>query len=233
MSEFSEEPKTSLFEVLVAVLLGLGALGGGWAGYQSSQWGGTATEDYGKAATTATRAGTEFNHANAVVDRDINLDIEAKEHIVTAMLTKDDIVKLKDTTIAKYLYTQQMTKQGYSYLKYPAKYHSRKEEEYSKFTDEELAANIDNELDEGYRATSVKPATDLFLEADKIFAEGQKVSGTSTQFGLDGVFFTITLFLGGIGLVLKSHIRWVFMGTGYLTLIYAMMKMISLPWYHA
>jgi len=227
------EQKTSIFEVLVTVLLGLGALGGGWASYQSSQWGGTATEDYGKAATTATRASTMFNHAVAIVNRDSALDIQAKSLIVSTMTSTDPVVKLRDGTIAKYLYTQQMTKEGYLALKYPAAYHTKDDDVAMKFTDAELAAGIDNELDDAYRDQLMKPAHDKFGEADQVFAEGQKVSGTSTQFGLDGVFFTITLFLGGMALVLHSHIRWGFLVTGYSALSYAAVKLFSLPWYHA
>jgi hypothetical protein len=229
----ADEPKTTLFEVLVAILLGMSAVGGGWAGYQSSQWGGTATEDYGKAATTATRASTMYNHAVAVFDRDTGLDIQAKLAIVDGMITKDANLKLRDNTVAKYLYTQQMTKEGYLQLKYPAAYHSKDPKQYEKFTDEELVANIDNELDDTYREQVMKPAQAKFAEADKIFETGQEVSGTSTQFGLDGIFFTITLFLGGMSLVLKSHIRWGFVTLGYVTLAYGIIKMFSLPWYHA
>ncbi len=228
-----DEPKTTLFEVLVAVLLGVSAVGGGWAGYQSSQWGGTATEDYGKAATTATRASTMYNHAVAIVDRDTSLDIQAKLLIVDAMMAKDPELKLRDNFVAKYLYTQQMTNEGYLQLKYPAAYHSKDPKQYEKFTDEELVANIDNELDDKYRDQAMKPAQAKFEEADKIFEHGQQVSGTSTLFGLDGVFFTITLFLGGMSLVIKSHIKIGFMGAGFLTLAYAIVKLFMLPWYHA
>jgi hypothetical protein len=228
------EEKTSLFEVLVAIVLGLGALGGGWAGYQSSQWGGTATEDYGKAATTATRASTLYNHAVAIVDRDLALDIQAKQLVVAAVLAKDETAKLRDATIAKYLYTQQMTKEAYVALKYPAKYHTKDKTVTEQFSDEELAAGLDNELsDTTYRDQRMKPATDKFAEADKIFEEGQTVSGHSTQFGLVGVFFTITLFLAGMALVIKSHLRWGFLTAGFTTLGFAAIKLFALPWYHA
>ncbi|HVN36016.1 MAG TPA: hypothetical protein VMU96_12280 [Casimicrobiaceae bacterium] len=183
--------------------------------------------------TTATRASTLYNHAVAIVNRDLSLDIEAKKLIVSSLLTKDDVVKLRDASIAKYLYTQQMTKEAYVALKYPPAYHTKDKEQYEKFTDEELAAGLDNELDDAYREQRMKPAEAKFAEADKVFETGQKVSGTSTQFGLDGVFFTITLFLGGMALVLKSHIRWGFISAGFISLAYAAMKMFSLPWYHS
>ena len=47
------------------------------------------------------------------------------------------------------------------------------------------------------------------------------------------MFFTITLFLGGLALVIKSPLRWTFEIGGYAALGYAAIKLMSLPWYHA
>src|SRR5262245_8933244 len=102
--------RTSLFELCVAVLLGIGALGGGWAGYQGGQWGSTATENYGKAATLATRASTFYNEGVTVAHRDSALDIQAKQLVLSALTTQDPLIKERDLAVAKYLYTQQMTK---------------------------------------------------------------------------------------------------------------------------
>src|SRR5215467_10083114 len=138
---------------MVAILLGCGALGGGWASYQSSQWGGTATEDYGKAATTATRASTLYNEGITVANRDSSLDIQAKQLVLSAMTTKDELVKLRDMTVAKYLYTQQMTKQGYETLGLPAEFHTKVEDTAEKLPDEALQASLDKDLTDAYFAS--------------------------------------------------------------------------------
>ena len=225
------DAKTSLFELLIAVLLGAGALGGGWAGYQSSQWGGTATENYGKAATTATRGATLYNIGVTTATRDASLDIEAKQLVLSSMSTKDPLKKEIDMTVAKYLYTQHLSREAYDALGYPKEFYTRDHDKAEQIPEEALIKGLDADLDEKYYEKVLDKGNKKFAEADKIFAEGQRVSGYSTQFGLDGMFFTITLFLGGLSLVLKSHVRWGFMTAGYLSLGYAAIKLFSLPWY--
>lgn len=225
--------KSVVFEILVAVLLGLGAIGGGWAGYQSSQWGSTATENYGKASTIATRAATAYNEGIQIANRDSALDIQAKQLVLAALTTKDELAKERDLAIAKYLYTQQMTKAAYVALGFPAAYHTKDRETYLKFSDEEATAGLEHELDEHYLTQAVAKGQALFADSDKVFAEGQKVSGTSTLFGLAGMFFTVTLFLGGLELVIKSGARWAFLAGGYAVLVVGVVKLASLPWYHA
>ena len=224
--------KTTRFEVLVAILLGSGALGGAWASYQSSQWGGTATEDFGKAATTATRASTLYNEGITIANRDAALDIQAKQLVLSAETTKDPLRKELDLGVAKYLYTQQMTKDGYLALGLPAQFHTKKDDVADKLPEEDIVKTMDNQLGETYLATILKKGNDKFAEADKIFEEGDQVSSRSTLFGLDGMFFTITLFLGGLALVIKSHVRWVFVGAGYGSLAFGAIKLFTLPWYH-
>lgn len=227
------DEKTSLFEVLVTVLLGLAALGGGWAGYQASQWGSTATEYYGKAATIATRASTLYNHGVSTEARDSELDLKGKELIITALTAKDDVEKERDLEIAKFLYTQHMSSEGYQALGYPAELHTRNKEKTEAMTDEVLLAGVDKDLDDKYLEKQLAPATAKFAESDKTFADGQRVSGDSTQFGLDGVFFTLALFLAGIALVVKHKLRIGFLVAGYGVSIFAIIKLFSLPWYQA
>ncbi len=225
--------KTSLYEVLVTILLGIGALGGGWAGYQSSQWGSTATENYGKAATTATKASTAYNHAVAVATRDEELDLKGKELILSAATIADPVTKEHQLEVAKYLYTQHMTNEGYLALGYPEKFHSRNKEAAVAMPDDTLLLGVETDLGDKYMDKLLEPAAAKFAEADKTFAEGQKVSGDSTQFGLDGVFFTIALFLGGLALVVKHRLRYGFIVAGYSVAVFGIVKLFSLPWYHA
>ena len=222
-----------MFEIAIAVMLGLGALGGGWAGYQSSQWGGTATEDYGKASTTATRAATAYNEGITIANRDSALDIQAKQLVLAALTTTDALAKERDLAIAKYLYTQQMTKEAYLALGFPPAYHTKDRETYLKFTDDDVQKGLEAELDAAYYTRVLAKGNAAFAEADKVFAEGQQVSGTSTRFGLAGMLFTVTLFLGGLALVLKSAARWGFLSGGYVVLVYALVKLVGLPWYQA
>ena len=225
------EEKTSKFELCVAALLGFAAVGGGWSGFQSNQWGSTATEDYGKAATAATRAATVFNLGVAVANRDSAIDLRAKELVVTAMTTEDKVAKDRDMNIARYLYTQQLSSQAYGALGLPPEFHTKDKAKAVQLSDEAMEAGVGRDLDDAYVASVLAAGAAKFEEADAIFAEGQKVSGLSTDFGLDGVFFTVALFLGGMSLVIKSRARWGFLGAGYAAFGYALFALVTLPWY--
>ena len=79
MSDSNGDRSLRIFEIVVATLLGLGALGGAWAGYQANQWGSSAIENFGKSSTTATRGAALYNQGVATANRDANLDIHGKE----------------------------------------------------------------------------------------------------------------------------------------------------------
>ena len=234
--------KHRVFEIAIATLLGLGALGSAWAGYQGNQWGSTALESFGKSATTATRAAALYNRGVATANRDASLDIQAKQLVLTAMTsraaldpkTPDPVAQLaveRDLTVAKYLYVRQMSQEGYQALGYPEEFRVADPEKASSIPDDVIEAGLEKELDGKYLDKVLAPGQTKFAEADKIFVEGQQVSARSTAFGLVGVMFTITLFLAGVALVLKSGVRWVFCAVGYGSLIAASLKLFALPWY--
>jgi hypothetical protein len=225
------EEKTSVFEVVVAILIGLGALGGAWTSYQGNQWGSTSTEKYGQAATTATRGGTLFNVGVSTASRDSQLDIRGKELVLSAMTSKDPLAKERDLTIARYLYTRQMSDEAYAALGYPAEYRTADDDKASSMPEEILVSGLEKDLDEKYVIGMLRNGTERFKQADKVFQDGQAASGTSTRFGINGLFFTITLFLGGVSLVFKSRVRWVFLMLGLLSLAMASGYLFTLDWY--
>jgi len=229
--ESIESEKTSIFEVVVAILIGLGALGGAWTSYQANQWGSTSTESYGKASTTATRGATLFNVGVSTTARDSQLDIQGKELVLRAMTSKDELARERDLTIARYLYTRQMSDEAYAALGYPVEYRTGDDDKAESMPEEILVAGLEKDLDEKYVTRMLSNGTKRFQEADKVFADGQSASGTSTRFGINGLFFTITLFLGGVALVFKSRVRWVFLMLGFLSLAMASGYLFTLNWY--
>src|SRR5436853_354380 len=154
MSSSNDDRTLRIFEIVVATLLGLGALGGAWAGYQANQWGSSAIENFGKSSTTATRGAALYNQGVATANRDAELDDTYMKQVLAAGEAK-------------------------------------------------------------------------FADADKIFAEGSAFSARSTAFGIVGMMFTVTLFLAGISLVLKSNVKWVFSFIGYGSLIAAGFKLFA------
>jgi hypothetical protein len=225
------EPKTSRFEVFTAILLGLAALGGAWASYQSNQWGGTATADYGKASTTAVRASTSMTAAVTNAAHDSALDLQAKLYVAGAELGAQPAQKEQSLFLAKYLYTRKISATAYKALGLPPEFRSKDDAVAEKLPEDALVKSLDVELDDKYLATMMADGTAKFAQAEKVFAEGEDVSTTSSRFALDGMFFTISLFLGGMALVIKSHIRWTFMVGGYGALVWGAAKLLILPWY--
>lgn len=234
--------KDKLFELVVATLLGLGALGGAWAGYQANQWGSTALEAFGKSATTATRASALYNRGVAIANRDQGLDIAGKQLVLQAITAEaardprhpDPVAELaieRDLTIARYLYIRQMSPDGYAALGYPAEFRVADQDKAASMPEDALVKGLEAELDAAYQDKVLAAGEAKFAEADTVFAEGQKVSARSTAFGLIGVMFTVTLFLAGMALVLKSPVRWAFSLIGYGSLVAAAVKLFALPWY--
>jgi len=242
MSGSNVSVQDKIFEIIVATLLGLAALGGAWAGYQANQWGASAVDYYGRASTGATRASTLYNRGVAIANRDAALDIQGKQLVLQAMTGKaaldpkrpDPIAELaieRDMTVAKYLYIRQMSPEGYQALGYPAEFRVADDDKASSMPDDVMAAGLEAELGAPYMDAILSAGEHKFAEADKVFAEGQDLSSRSTAFGLVGVMFTVTLFLAGMALVLKSSVRWVFGFVGYGSLIAATIKLCALPWY--
>jgi hypothetical protein len=230
-----------LFELMVACLLGLGALGGAWASYQNSLWGGNQATAYAEAATIMTRssaatteAAAQLNLAVQNITRDSSLDIQAKQLILEGRLSGNEVTKLRTYGVAKYLYGLQMSDEGFAAMKFPPELRG---ENAQNLTDEQLEASLDVELGEDYLMRSLKDPQEAFVkagamveEADTKFADGRKFNATGDQFGMTGVFYTVGLFLAGIALVFKSNIRWAFGGLGAATFAGATAHLFMHPW---
>jgi hypothetical protein len=91
MSDSNEARSVSFdrFELAVAVLLGLAAIGAAWSSHQSSLWGGKSIEAFGEAAAIGTKASTEHDRAEMDIAHDFQCDLQAKERILQAIETTD------------------------------------------------------------------------------------------------------------------------------------------------
>lgn len=224
-----------LFELVTAIVLGLGALGGAWAGFQSGLWGGNQATSYAEAASmmaqaasVASEAGTDSTEASQTANRDADIDVQVtrllfeaeKQFIRAAAKAKTDEERkaAKDEvdeqrSLAKYLYVSQMSDTA---LKFLGLGHKERAED---ITDEELAAAAGKSLDEKYYheiyASSegqYEAGRTLQTTARKKFNEGMVANYKGDLHAFTGVLYTVCLFLAGIGLVFKSRVRWVFGG---------------------
>lgn len=93
MSNYDQEHEKPFdyFELAVAFLLGLAAIGAAWSSYQSSLWGGKSIEFYGQAATMSTKASTEHDRAEMDMAHDFECDMQAKERILAAIDSPNEI----------------------------------------------------------------------------------------------------------------------------------------------
>jgi hypothetical protein len=226
------EPRKPLdkFELCAAILLGLAAVGGAWSTFQGDLWGGQSSEAYGEAATTATKASTAFGLGVTQVAHDLNLDLQAKQLVLEGITTDDPLVKERQLTVAKYLYTRQMSEEGYKALGYPPEYYTDDDEKASQLPDEALIAGLDRELGDDYILGMLADGLQQFEAADQKFEDGRKANSTGDRFGLDVVLFTVCLFLAGIGLVFKTRVRWAFFGVGCAAFVGAATYLFTIPW---
>jgi hypothetical protein len=114
-----QEKSFDIFELFTAILLGIGAVGGAFAGYQADLWGGQSVEAYGEAATMSTRASTVFNRDLSSVIRDLNLDVEAKKQVFEAIYTEDNAVQERTYDVARWIFTTQISDEAYDALGLP------------------------------------------------------------------------------------------------------------------
>lgn len=221
------------FELFAAFLLGFGALGGAWAAYQGDLWGGEETAAYGQAATQATRASTVFNVGVTQLVRDLGLDLDAKKLIAEGVFSQDPAVQTRCFGIAGYLYTRQLSEEGYAAIGFPEQYRVTPERrEPPEMPKEVLLEHVDAELGENdaYIEAVLGDGTAAFAEADGSFALGRWEGEIGDRFGLNGVLFTVALFLSGVALVFKSKVRWLFGVLGLLMVSAATFHLITQSW---
>jgi hypothetical protein len=118
MSTESNGNATSKFEIAVAILLGLAAIGTAWASYQSSLWGGNQATAYNDSAIIATNAATMKTEAFVDIASDFAIDIQAKKLIAESRRNRNPV----NLEMASYLYLFQMSDPGFKALGFPAEY---------------------------------------------------------------------------------------------------------------
>lgn len=231
------ESNFDLFELIVAILLGLAAISTSWAGYQGGLWGGNMATAYGEAATKSIKAATQQTDAIIKISNDYQIDIKAKSELSVGHYASRADERARAFENADYLYRWQMSTAAYESLGLPLEKHAenlKDEQEFEDFklTQAELKLAWDNELDdEGntYDEDQLEESGKLFKEADATFIKGKEYNATGDKFELVGVIFTISLFFAGLALVFKSSVKWGFFGVGSIIYLVGLFYMISLP----
>jgi hypothetical protein len=219
-----------LFELIAAILLGLGAIGAAYSGYQSSLWGGKSTEAYGLAATMATKASTEYNYAVMDMAQDYSVDIQAKKLTMEGIDATDETTKIRSFEMASYLYTVQMSETGYKDLGLPMDLREGDPAKRDDIVQEMLQKALEGDLGNDYVDLMLEEGEKKFADADKKFDEGRVANDTGDTFDLIGVIYAVGLFMAGLGLVFRTKLRWFFLAAGVLVFAYATVYMFRTPW---
>lgn len=238
MSDRKEEEGLDPFELVTAIVIGLGAIGGAWASFQSGLWGGNQATAYGEAgnmmseaAAIVTQAANKASEASMQGNRDADIDLQVKRLVFEGQQAGDAELNKRNLLLAKYLYQDQLSDEANDYLGLPDK------PKFEDITDEELLAANKKSLDDKYfddlydeSEKEYERAAKKQQEARDRFFEGQQANYYGDVLGLSGVFYTVCLFLSGISLVFKSRVKWIFGGLGVLALIASSIHMIRAPW---
>ncbi len=226
------------FELISAIVLGLGALGGAWAGYQSGLWGGNQATAYAEASNMMseaagiyTDAATESLDASMTGNRDSDVDLQVKRLLFEAERSEDAELKKRNLHTAKYLYVDQLSDDAQKYLALP------KKDSFEALTDAELLAAAKKDLDDDYFDALYKDASEDYERAEarqrdakKKFFEGQQANYYGDLLEMSGVLYSLCLFLAGIGLVFKTKARWYFLGMATVGLIGSTVHLVRNPW---
>lgn len=108
-----------LFELIIAVLLGLAAVGAALAGIQSGQWGGKQLEAFAEANSITTKASKSYSEAVSDMNSDYAVVGQAKRLILEGIDASTDADQQRSYKLASYYLTQQLDETAYDALKLP------------------------------------------------------------------------------------------------------------------
>jgi len=232
-----------LFELVVACLLGLAAIGAAVASLQAGQWGGKQMEAFAEANVITTNAAKSYSEAVSDMNSDYMVVGQAKRLIIEGIDSDTEDGQLRSYKLASYYLNQQLSESAYDALKLPKQAETEGEEEADTeeeveqelgevFPEETLISVLSTELhdEDTYENAMFGEGAKLFEDADKKFAEGRTANDNGDKFDLAGLFFTIALFFAGLALVFKTRMRWGFCGVGAVVFVATLIYMFTLNW---
>jgi hypothetical protein len=156
------------------------------------------------------------------------LDLEAKRLIVEADYSEDENLVERNHEIATYLYVNELSDHGYKALKLPKEFRDGTSKE-DIIPEKILLESLNNQLGDDYFDLQTEEGMQQFKEADAKFKEGREANGTGDKYSLNTVFYTISLFFGGVSLVFKTRMRWGFWAVGLIAFVVSFGFMLKLP----
>ncbi|MEO8380329.1 MAG: hypothetical protein ABI779_11750 [Acidobacteriota bacterium] len=122
MVEENAKPADSpfeMFELVIAILLGLAAIGAAMAGIQSGQWGGKQLEAFAEANSITTKASKSYSEAVSDMNSDYAVIGQAKRLILEGIDASTEADQQRSYKLASYYLTQQLDQTAYDAMKLP------------------------------------------------------------------------------------------------------------------
>lgn len=162
MNAEAVEKPFELFELVIATLLGLAAIGAALAGIQSGQWGGKQLEAFAQANSITTNASKSYSEAVSDMNSDYAVVGQAKRLILEGIDANSDADQQRSYKLASYYLTQQLAETAMKAMKVPQE------------PDEPAAATTP-------AATTPPPATTTDTAADDEEEEGEEEPAAAAE----------------------------------------------------
>ncbi|MCX6848136.1 MAG: hypothetical protein NTY98_04385 [Verrucomicrobia bacterium] len=231
-ADAASKASVELFELCAAILLGLGATLGSIAGYQGGLWGGKSIESFGMSSRVTTKSADAGTFADAKISSDSLVKLQVIQLVSRAEHTpkgeeRDFLLhQISELMIREY------SDEAYDAIGLPL-------EPRKKYDADGTLADLPEDV--VFEASKQDFSKDYFqwmyeekvkhtVKAEELFAQGQHEGTVGDQFALDGVYYTMSLFFAGLGLVFKSRVRWGFFSLGTLIFLGALVYMCRLEW---
>jgi hypothetical protein len=241
------------FELVTALLLGAMAIGASLSTMQAAEWGAKQLDAFAEANTLTTKASTQYNEDTVLMNADYAAVAVAKQHILEARDSKNEVDRERHFDLASYSYESQLSEHAYKAMKLPAGYWEEDAKPEAKdakeakepeapepaspeptlernIPDTALLASLHVELDEAYNDKMLEKGTEMFAKADERFHQGREANEHRDHFELVEVIYTVGLVFAGLGLVFKTRMRWGMFGIGATIFVLATIRLVILPW---
>lgn len=231
-TEVETKASVELFELCAAILLGLGATMGSIAGYQGGLWGGKSLESFGESSRMTTKSADAGTFADAKIASDCEVKLETMQMVTRAKsLPKGAERDLLLQQVSE-LYIRELSDEAYDALELPLEPRKKYDEsgELTDLPEDDIFAAAKQDFRKNYYDWMYEQKGEHAAKAEELFAEGQRAGTVGDEFALNGVYYTMSLFFAGLGLVFKSRVRWGFFGLGTLIFVGAVIFMCRLEW---
>lgn len=217
MSFLKSEKFDKVFEIVIAIVLGITAVLTAYASWQASLYGGNQATKYTKGSAIVGEANAMFTEASQQLSADMSLYNEVNDLRI-------------DLTFAE----QNNNTQEAERLSW------KLDELYSNNVSEDLAAAIewsDEQTEyvspfemEGLVESYYAEASVLYQEGNDMIADGQKDNSLGDKLGLTTVIYAVVLFmLGVVNTFDGKGTRLAVAGVSFVALMYAFITMLSVP----